>query len=107
MMVQFITQNDILIFRLPHGCLQGDNDLFRFIANQSDLPSETSSIQFDFEQIDYINSLGVAELISIFRYLQRKYHQDIEFNLINVSAEIQKLLKIVEMDQFFRIHPSL
>jgi anti-anti-sigma regulatory factor len=105
-MVRFITQNDILIFRLPKGCLQGDNDLFRFIANQSDLPESASSIEFDFEQIDYVNSLGVAELISIFRYLQRKYHQDISFNLTNVSQEIQRLLKIVEIDQFFRIYPS-
>ena len=105
-MVRFITQNDILIFRLPEGCLQGDNDLFRFIANQSDLPESTSSIEFDFEQIKYVNSLGVAELISIFRYLQRKYHQDISFNLTKVSPEIQRLLRIVEIDQFFRIYPS-
>ena len=105
-MVRFITQNDILIFRLPKGCLQGDNDLFRFIASQSDLPESTSSIEFDFEQIDYVNSLGIAELISIFRYLQRKYYQDIGFYLNNVSPEIQRLLRIVEIDQFFRIYPS-
>lgn len=103
MLIQYVKEGNNLNFKLPSGSLQGDNTLFRFITNEINVPEDAHTILFDFTSVDYINSLGIAELISIFRYFQRRYSDEVEFKLVAVSPEVKKVLEIVEIDQFFDI----
>ena len=67
------------------------------ILNQME---NTDEIILDFQETNYIDSIGLGILVSIYKESVRK---DITIRIKNTNANINKLLKITALDELFLI----
>lgn len=60
-----------------------------------------SAVIIDGSNIQFIDSMGIAALISIYKSLTTKGSN---LHLVNLSPEIKKLLATLRLDRLFQIH---
>ena len=102
MSVALIPENDHLLLVVHSSRIDGDNKIFMTVK-QSDLePGIFASIEIDLQAVVYLNSLGIAEIISVFRYFKGE-REKLKMVLKNVDASIAKLFDVVELAHVFEI----
>ena len=89
-------QDDTLKITINEEKLDGQNSLFEFMVEQDIVDKRTERIVFDFDKVTYINSLGIAEFISLMRFFSEKKPK-IKFKYINVDKKIAKIFKMIEL----------
>jgi len=83
-----------IIFMKPH--IEGNDPIFEIVIDQFDKRKKINRIIFNFEKVSYINSLGIAELISLMRYFQG-FNPKAKFKFIELDKKIAKIFKMVEL----------
>jgi anti-anti-sigma factor len=91
------TENEILKVKINDVRLDGQNSLFDFLVEQSAVTDKIEKIIFDFDKVNYINSLGIAEFISLMRYFSEKKPK-LKFKYVNVDKKIAKIFKMIELN---------
>jgi len=77
--------------------LEGEIPIFESVlAKHNENGGKVGKIVFDFDEVQYINSLGIAEFISIIRYFSG-LNDKTKFKFINLDKKIAKVFKMVEM----------
>lgn len=57
-----------------------------------------TKIHLDFANIEYINSIGIGGIISLYKYVKS---QDMNFYVINPQPHIQKIFCNLQIDRLF------
>ncbi|MES0489088.1 MAG: hypothetical protein ABUK01_03790 [Leptospirales bacterium] len=77
--------------------LEGEIPIFdTVLARHNESGGKIGKIVFNFDEVQYINSLGIAEFISIIRYFSG-LNEKTKFKFINLDKKIAKVFKMVEM----------
>lgn len=76
--------------------LDGQVSLFEFFLDRNLIQDNIEKIIFDFNSVNYINSLGIAEFISLMRYYSEK-RPKLKYKFINVEKKISKIFKMIEL----------
>ena len=79
----------------------GESAEFFSSALENVLKNENSNVIVDFTKIDYIDSIGIGELVG---YLGKFTTQNRKLILVNPSERIMKLLKLAKLDTVFKIY---
>src|ERR1700690_128100 len=79
----------------------GESAEFFSSALENVLKNESTNVIIDFTEIDYIDSIGIGELVG---YLGKFSTQNRKLLLVNPSERIHKLLKLAKLDALFKIY---
>ena len=92
-------QNSIATIRLKGELTTlAENEIYN--AYQSSINSGNKSIIFDFSEIEYINSAGIAVLIGLVNDSKKK---DITLLISGLTPHFQKIFKMVGLTQYTKI----
>ncbi|MDH5719247.1 MAG: STAS domain-containing protein [Spirochaetia bacterium] len=88
--------------------IEGSNHIFEHLVEESKISDKdkVKKIIFDFANVEYINSLGIAEFISIIRYYTNVTNAVAKYKFINVNKDIRKLFSLVELGHLVEISES-
>lgn len=93
MNINVITENDNVVIKL-NGWL--DTASSPELGAEIDKITEARSIYLDFDQVEYIASSGVRQIV----YCHRKAKElGAEFSVINVCSEIMSILQLTGIDK--------
>ncbi|MDH4262800.1 MAG: STAS domain-containing protein [Spirochaetia bacterium] len=93
--VEFI--QDAVKIKINETKIDGQNSIFELLIEKKILTKKIEKIIIDFENVIYINSLGIAEFISLMRYYSEK-RPKMKYKFINVDKKISKIFKMIELD---------
>ncbi|MDH4200401.1 MAG: hypothetical protein OEV66_08490 [Spirochaetia bacterium] len=96
MIAEIATDHDSLIVLIKEPRLDGQVSLFEFFLDNNIIHNNVEKIIFDFNHVTYINSLGIAEFISLMRYLSEK-RPKLKYRFVNVEKKISKIFKMIEL----------
>lgn len=91
--------------RIGDECLIGQNEIFDRIINKIEIPGTVKKIIFDFEKVSYINSMGIAEFIALFRYFNDDNNGSVKFLFRNVNRYICEIFSLIEFSKLCEIVP--
>ena len=100
-------QGNNLLIRLFHPRVDGDNLILKEleIGNYQTEPVENPII--DMAEIEYINSLGITELINIHRKFTEKNPEAFRLQLRNVDRKIATILELVDIHRIADIETRI
>ncbi len=75
---------------------EGEQDILNGLIESDYSGMTIDKVIFDFDRVIYINSLGIAEFISVMKFMISKFEK-IKFKFINVDKKIAKIFKMVEL----------
>jgi len=96
MIADFKIEDECLSVTINESKLDGQESLFEFIIEQNVVEKKIEKIIFDFVNVNYINSLGIAEFISLMRFFSEKKPK-MKYKYINVDKKISKIFKMIEL----------
>jgi len=98
-------KNGMLNVVITEPRIEGSNHIFEQLVENDEITEKKNinKIIFDLINVEYINSLGIAEFISIIRYYTNLTSGAAKFKFVNVRKEIKKLFSIVELGQLVEI----
>lgn len=76
----------------------GDTNFVEQILNLPIQP-ETKEIIFDFSRVEYINSLGMAEIVAAYQNFIRVHGKNIKWIFTRLNPSIAKVLKLVDLGE--------
>ncbi|MCB1166810.1 MAG: STAS domain-containing protein [Leptospiraceae bacterium] len=94
--------NDLLI-RLFHPRVDGDNLILRELELGEFLGAPIGTLTIDMAEIEYINSLGITELINIHRRFSESNSDGFKLVLKNVDRKIATILELVDIHRIAEI----
>ncbi len=103
MIIEKRSRGKVTILDIEGAIKLGESAEFFSDALGNVLRNENTSVVIDFSQISYIDSTGIGELIGYLSKFSGEHRQVI---LVNPSARILKLLKVVRLDKVFKIFPD-
>ena len=83
--------------------LDGDNDILNALKKGNFFGSELRLLVIDFEPVEFINSLGITELVNIHRACTALHPEGVEFRFLNVDKKVNAILELVEIQKFATI----
>jgi anti-anti-sigma regulatory factor len=95
-------QNETIRIKIQHPKIDGGNSILRELHNKNLIRPGIQIVEIDFDRVEYMNSLGLTELINIHREFT-EVQKDVQFHFINVNKKIVTLLQLVDMDRIAHI----
>ncbi len=83
--------------------LDGDNDILNALKKGGFLGANLSTLIIDFEPVEFINSLGITELVNIHRLCTETHPEGVHFRFLNVDKKVNAILELVEIQKFAEI----
>lgn len=104
MFVDIQRKDDQLHLRLLHPRIDGSNHMLdamtEFLGpealNEDAAIAGLTGIEIDFAAVTYLNSMGITELVNLYRLATDRSRGRIQFRFINVSNRIHSILELVE-----------
>jgi anti-sigma B factor antagonist len=93
--------NDVLVLRIE-GRLEAST-LARLKSLLAETP-DTAKFVFDMAYTDFIDSMGMASLVSALKLARSRGG---ELILVNPSVEVRTILELTAMDRVFTIAPNI
>ena len=84
--------------------IDGNNEIFRALVDDSSLDLDVELIEFDMDKVEYMNSLGIAEFISLHRYFVDLNNGKTRFAFTNLDPKIYTLMNLVEIGKLADLH---
>ncbi|HBS06611.1 MAG TPA: hypothetical protein DEA96_16700 [Leptospiraceae bacterium] len=98
--------NDLLI-RLFHPRVDGDNLILKELDAGKFTIEPVDSLTIDMAEIEYINSLGITEIINIHRKFSEKNPGGFRLKLQNVDRKIATILELVDIHRIADIETRI
>lgn len=89
-------ENDTVFVTINDPKVDGQKSIFEVLIDANPPIAEIERIIFDFDVVSFINSLGIAEFISIIRFFTEK-NKKLKFKFVNVDKKIIKIFKMIEL----------
>ena len=103
--VEISRDGSVLKIKILHNRIDGDNHIIHALEKGNFIQDDVAKLEFDFEKVEYLNSLGITEFININRkFPSGSKKKKSKFVFLNVSAHIYGILELVEMHKMAEIH---
>ncbi len=96
------TQLSVLV-HVPR--IDGSGQIADAMREYEDDLSGVESIEVDFKHVDYLNSMGITELVNMYRIITDKSRGRITFRFVNVKSKIHSILELVEFTKIVDVNP--
>ena len=100
-------QGNNLLIRLFHPRVDGDNLILKEPDAGSYHAEPVESLSIDMAEIEYINSLGITEIINIHRKFSEKNPAGFKLQLMNVDRKIATILELVDIHRIADIQTRI
>ena len=90
--------------RVQQQRLDGDNDILNALKRGNFFGPALRLLEIDFEPVEFINSLGITELVNIHRHCLEQHPDGVEFRFLNVDKKVNAILELVDIQTFAEIH---
>ncbi len=99
-----ITQIDSKIMvTINQARLEGGNSIFDNLIKEAPFSDTIKTLVIDFNRVEYINSLGMAELMSTYSNLRRINGRDIKLVFSRLQPQIAKVLRLLDLGEIAEI----
>lgn len=88
--------------KILHTRVDGDAPLLPRIQASCPDPGLLQSIEFDFQHVEYINSLGITDLVNIHRAYNDGPHT-VVLRLLQVRHKVNAILELVDLGKIAEI----
>lgn len=92
-----------LIVHIPR--IDGGGQIADAMREYEDDLSGVESIEVDFKHVEYLNSMGITELVNMYRIITDKSRGRITFRFVNVKSKIHSILELVEFTKIVDVNP--
>lgn len=92
-----------LHIKILQSRLEGDNLLLKKLQGEGFIERDVEVVEFDFDKVDYLNSLGITEIVNIHRLYMEKTKNKAKFRFINVDKKVLAILELVELHKLAEI----
>lgn len=99
MAVNITTSESKVTVKINLPRVEGQNSIYTALVNEKKLPITVSKIEFDMQRVTYINSMGLAEFIAIYRYLTTHSRQEFTMSFFNLSPNIARMFRLIELGE--------
>ncbi|MCS6985016.1 MAG: STAS domain-containing protein [Leptospiraceae bacterium] len=82
--------------------LTGESRLVEQVL-QASLGEDIEEFVFDFSRVEYINSLGMAELVALYHNLSRIYKKPFRWRFTHLNPSIARILRMVDLGKIAHI----
>ncbi|MCB1171064.1 MAG: STAS domain-containing protein [Leptospiraceae bacterium] len=100
-------QGNNLLIRLFHPRVDGDNLILKELEVGNYQAEPVENLIIDMAEIEYINSLGITELINIHRKFTEKNPEGFRLQLRNVDRKIATILELVDIHRIADIETRI
>lgn len=101
-MVEIEKQGPVLRVNILHTRIDGDALLLGRIQEACPDGADLQQIEFDFKHVEYINSLGITDLVNVHRAFNEG-HREVTLRLINVNRKVNAILELVDLSKIAEI----
>ena len=105
MSVTITEQGNRLLVVVHHSRVDGENYILSALTDGQYFKDGIHDLEIDLENVEYINSLGISELVTINRKFLDVRPQGVNFRLLNVDRRVNAILELVEIENIADIHP--
>ncbi|MCE9597807.1 MAG: hypothetical protein K8S54_07555 [Spirochaetia bacterium] len=95
----------IVRIRILHPRLDGSNYVIAALKAAPFVTPDVTHVDIDFEAVEYLNSLGITELVTIHRLFQEQTRGKCTFRFLGVDRKIRVILELVEVQKIAEIVP--
>ncbi len=99
------TGNTLLV-QLDVPRIDGENSIIAILDSGKYFKSEVSKVIIDFNSVEYINSLGITEIINIHRKFSEHGPGKVDFQFINLTPKVMNILSLIEIEKIAEVHPK-
>lgn len=103
MSVQIQKSNHSLLIKVAFPRLDGENHIINALDDDECFQPDVESIEIDLSSVDYINSLGISEFVTINRRFLEVRPNGVNFRLTNVDRRVNAILELVEFEKVAEI----
>lgn len=86
--------------------IDGMNHILAAIQSGNFLNPTVRQVDLDFHAVEYLNSLGITEIINIHRSFTDVTGGNVRFRFINVDFKVRSILELVEIQKIAEIIPK-
>ncbi len=105
MLVDITKEGTRIKIKVNHSRIDGENTMIGALKAGNYFSPDVTQVDFDFEAVGYINSLGITEVINIHRNFNEAASDKVKFRFINVDRKVLAILDLVEMKKIAEIIP--
>jgi len=77
--------------------ITGESKILNELVERNYIKSNISKVIFDFEHVEYISSLRIAEFIGIIKYFSKGKNKP-GYKFINVDSKVAKIFYMIELN---------
>ncbi len=89
-----------------HPRLDGENQILNEIKKGNYFSPDIQLVELDFDRVEYINSLGISEIINIHRNFSDASGGKAKFRFKNLDRKVLAILELVEIQKIAEILPK-
>ena len=83
--------------------LDGDNFVLNALKDGNFFNKDIELVEIDFDPVEFINSLGITELVNIHRMYMDANQGSTRFRFLNVDRKVNAILELVEIQKIAEI----
>lgn len=103
MNIEIRQEGALLRIRILAQRLDGDNEILAAIKNGNYKIDRTELVEVDFSPVEFINSLGITELVNIHRLFAEANPEGVRLRFLNVDKKVNAILELVEIQKIAEI----
>lgn len=93
-----------LSLKISSPRIEGDNSLVNYLQAGKFMTPDIEVLELDLDEVEYINSPGISELINLNRNLQETTKERAKLVFLNVDQRVNSILELVEVTKIADIH---
>jgi ABC-type transporter Mla MlaB component len=98
MSTQIQIEDDTLRVKVDHPRMDGENLILSALRDGDWFDRSFLRLEIDFEHVEYLNSLGITELVTIHRTLRDRGNRA-RIRFIHVDRKVNAILELVELQK--------
>ena len=101
--VEIQSNGSALHVAIRHPRMDGENYILKALRDGQYFKSDVRALTIDMEPVEYLNSIGVTEIINIYRQFTEAGVESFDFQLHNVDNRVYAILDLIGIDQMARV----
>lgn len=98
--------NDTIIINIAHSRIDGENLILNALLKDGWFKPDICNVVLDFNNVAYINSMGITEIINIHRRFTESASDHVHFKFINLGKKVLEILSMVEIQKIADVTPK-
>jgi anti-anti-sigma regulatory factor len=94
-----------LVISILYPRIDGENHILQALKSGDYFKPEMTRVILDFDQVKYINSLGISEIINVHRNFSEITQEKAKLIFRNVDPKVLSILELIEIHKIVEIQP--